>query len=120
MTFRRRARRPDDGLFLPKDAKLWRRLIKHVRYAARAPLADTSHLYRAAERAVKAAVPAGYLHRHSCFLRLTAQARGLGRLMDAERAAHAIELAQLADQCEAAILAAESAPAAQQRADIFG
>lgn len=117
---KRRLRRPDDGRFLPKDAKLWRRLIKHVRYVARAPLADTSQLYRAAERCGKCVPPAGYAHRGSPFLAMVLQARWLGRLPDAERQLKAAELAALAETCEAALNAPAPSSAPTARADIFG
>lgn len=115
---RRRPRQPDDGRFLPKDAKLWRRLIKHVRFIARSPFGDTSQLYKAADACGRCVPPSGYAHRGSPFLSLVLQGRGFGRLSNPERQAKAPELAALADACDAALNAPTPEP--RQRADIFG
>lgn len=116
----RRLRRPDDNRFLPKDAKLWRRLIKHVRYAVRAPLADTSQLYKAADACGRCVPPQGYGHRGSPFLAIVMQGRGFGRLSDAERQSLAAHMGGLADQCEAALNSPPPAAAPAARRDIFG
>ena len=116
---RRRPRTPDDGRFLPKDAKLWRRLIKHVRFIVAAPTGDTTQLYKASEACGRCVPPPGFAHRGSPFLRLVLQGRAFGRLNDAERQSLAPELAALADACDAA-LNAPPASRDQSRADIFG
>lgn len=115
---RRRPRTSEDNRFLPKDAKLWRRLIKHVRFVVAAPGGDTSQLYKAADACGRCVPPPGFAHRGSPFLGLVLQGRGFGRLTDAERVLKAPELAGLADACEGALNA--PTPAARERADIFG
>lgn len=119
---RRRLRTREDGKYLPKDAKAWRRLIRHVRYIVRAPLADTSQLFRAAERCAKAVPPPGFAMRGSAFLTLCLKARAFGKFVQAARFSEAPELGALASTCEAALNAAAEAarPTREPRRDIFG
>lgn len=116
---RRRPRTADDSRFLPKDAKLWRRLIKHVRFIVAAPFGDTTQLYKASEACGRCVPPPGFGHRGSPFLAIVMQGRAFGRLANAERTSLAPELAKLADACDAA-LNAPPASRDQSRADIFG
>jgi hypothetical protein len=116
----RRPRKYEDGRFLPKDAKLWRRLIKHARFVAASPFGDTSQLYKAAEACGRCVPPPGHAHRASAFLAIVLQGRSFGRLSDAERRIKAPELAGLAEQCDAALNAPPPAGAPGSRADIFG
>lgn len=116
---RPRPRNYEDGRFLPKDGKLWRRLIKHVRLVVAAPFGDTSQLYKAADACGRCVPPAGHAHRGSPFLALVMQGRGFGRLSNADRAAKAPELAALADSCDAALNARPGA-LREPRRDIFG
>lgn len=116
----RRPRRPDDNRFLSKDAKLWRRLIKHVRFVVGAPTGDTSQLYKAADACGRCVPPPGHGHRGSPFLALVMQGRGFGRLANAERVLRAPELKVLADACDTALNAPPPLDPRPPRADIFG
>lgn len=116
---RRRPRTYEDGRFMARDAKLWRRLIKHVRVVVAAPFGDTTQLYKAADACGRCVPPAGHAHRGSAFLQLVLQGRSFGRLANADRAAKAPELKALADACDQA-LSAPPPEARPPRADIFG
>lgn len=115
----RRARRPDDGKFLPKDVKVWRALLFAARYQARAPLAATDKLEVAVARAKLAVLPPAERHRGSSFMRLISLCRGWAAMPERERHERAGELALLCDACEPP-LRTDPAPGRPPRADIFG
>lgn len=115
----RRPRRPDDGKYLEKDARKWRRLVKLARRQMWGPLADAETLRKAAEACARAVPPPGYATRDSRFLALTLAARGFCQVASADREAKAAALAALADVCEAALNGPEP-PDRPARADIFG
>lgn len=116
----RRKRRPDDRLFLDRDAKLWRRLIKMARYQVRAPLVDAYPLLKAADACGKAALPPGHVRRDSCFVRLMALGRIFWRLDHFNRTQQAADLERLAAECEAALADPAPSPGRPPRRDIFG
>lgn len=118
-TRRGRKRRPDDGKFLAKDVRAWRRLIRWARAAAkgREPGA-AGELSEAARLAARAVTPPGHCHRQSPFLRLVAKGRVFATTLECARAALASDLAELADAC-AAVLDAP-APGPRPRADLDG
>ena len=120
--FRRRAKVRAE--FAAKDAKAWRRLLKAIRFAVRAPLADSKPLWQAVEACARAVPPKGHAGRDSIFLRLNLTARQFAGMPPHDRAAaHSFRpiLSGLADQAEAALNAPQPPPGGRPpRADIFG
>jgi hypothetical protein len=114
----RRARRPNDGVFTPRDALTWRRLIASARRAARNPATYGVDVGAKAGRAAKAVCPPGHAHRESVFVKLLLKARlfwGSGPTRQAEMGP---ELEQLAADCAQALAAGEGANGVRLRRDI--
>lgn len=117
----KRPRRKDDGRFLDKDVRAWRRLIKAARVQVRAPLADTKALRAAGDACLKAVFPPAGTK--ADFLRLVTTATGywVAQRAGGERLDSAVaDLTTLTDACEAALMREAEANAPRQRADIFG
>lgn len=116
----RRKRRPDDGKYLPKDEKAWKRLVREARYTVRAPLADAMSLLKAAEACAKAVLPPGQARRDSPFLRLVLIGRQWWRMTHLDRIQKAADLERTAEACRAILEAAGGPPPRRPRADIDG
>ena len=116
----RRARRPDDNRFLPKDVQAWRALIRAARYQARAPEAKPDALRTAASRAARAVPPKGEGHKGSVFLQLVMAGRDYWRVLPEAKAEAASRLGELARACAAVLDAPPPPPPGQGRADLYG
>ena len=116
----RRKRRPSDCVFLPADAKAWRKLIAAATAQARAPLASQAALDKAGKAARQAVMPDGNRVRGSVFSSLTGLALTWWRLTSAEREAQAVDLLQLAEACAAVLDRVADAAERPPRADIYG
>lgn len=111
-----RRHRPDPR-YTDRDARLWRRLVKTVRVAMRAPLADSTPLHKAAKACCKAVPPTGHAIRGSSFLDLILKAQAFGHPL---REAKAAELGRLADGVEAILDQAGAPPVLRSRVDLDG
>ena len=106
----RRARRPDDARYLPKDAAAWRVLIRRAEIAARradqGPCAEA--LARAAHLAARSVPPPGHGRRDSVFLALVTRAATFAGCRAPLRIEQAGALGRLAAEAEAALAAHEA------------
>lgn len=112
----RRARRADDGRFLPKDAAVWRRLIRCARAVVKDRARNAEAAAAASNKASRAVPPPGFANRESIFLQLVVKARMAFPGWSERPPGWAVELAGLADQCAAVL----DAPVVRERKDIEG